>query len=90
VVVMKSTILWDMTPCSPLSCTRRFGGSSGATQRTTRRHIAEDDTLYKYFIQMQITRSHLKSLGRYMRDNKPVLFLEDSYMFSIISESMSI
>jgi hypothetical protein len=83
---MKSIIFWDMTPCSPLSCTRRFGRSyrllcsstlkmeairlatclldgllnysstlkmevirssetSGATQRTTRRHIPEDDTL---------------------------------------------
>jgi hypothetical protein len=26
-VVMKSIIFWDMTPCSPLSCTRRFGGT---------------------------------------------------------------
>jgi hypothetical protein len=25
-VVMKSIIFWDMTLCSPLSCTRRFGG----------------------------------------------------------------
>jgi hypothetical protein len=25
-VVMKSIILWDMTPCSPLSFNRRFGG----------------------------------------------------------------
>jgi hypothetical protein len=24
-VVMKSTIFWDMTPCSPLSCNGRFG-----------------------------------------------------------------
>jgi hypothetical protein len=26
-VVMKSTILWDITPCSPLSVNRRFGGT---------------------------------------------------------------
>jgi hypothetical protein len=26
-VVMKSIIFWDMTPCSPFSCTRRFGGT---------------------------------------------------------------
>jgi hypothetical protein len=26
-VVMKSIIFWDMTPCSLLSCTRRFGGT---------------------------------------------------------------
>jgi hypothetical protein len=26
-VVMKSIIFWDMTPCSPLSCARRFGGT---------------------------------------------------------------
>jgi hypothetical protein len=25
-MVMKSIIFWDMTPCNPLSCTRRFGG----------------------------------------------------------------
>jgi hypothetical protein len=26
-VVMKSTIFWDMTPCSPLRVNRRFGGT---------------------------------------------------------------
>jgi hypothetical protein len=26
-VVMKSIIFWDMTPCSPLSYNRRFGGT---------------------------------------------------------------
>jgi hypothetical protein len=26
-VVMKSIIFWDMTPCSLLSCNRRFGGT---------------------------------------------------------------
>jgi hypothetical protein len=26
-VVMKSTIFWDVTPCSPLSVNRRFGGT---------------------------------------------------------------
>jgi hypothetical protein len=26
-VVMKSIILWDMRPCSPLSSNRRFGGT---------------------------------------------------------------
>jgi hypothetical protein len=72
---LKSIIFWDMTPCSPLSITRRFGGSyrlhlqgrgllnyssilkmeaicssktSGTTQRTTRRHIPEDDTLHNH------------------------------------------
>jgi hypothetical protein len=56
-VVMKSIIFCDMTPCSPLSFNRRFGGTyrlhlqgrrnrfSKLTQRTTRRHIPEDDTL---------------------------------------------
>jgi hypothetical protein len=34
-----------MMPCSVLSGTRRFGGTSGTTQRTTRRHIPEEDTL---------------------------------------------
>jgi hypothetical protein len=28
-VVMKSTIFWDITPCSPLSVNRRFGGTYG-------------------------------------------------------------
>jgi hypothetical protein len=26
-VVMKSTIFWDITPCSPLKVNRRFGGT---------------------------------------------------------------
>jgi hypothetical protein len=75
VVVMKSTIFWDMTPRSPLSFNLRFertyplsechlacwfaepisstlmmeamcsSETSVETQRTTRRHIPEDDTL---------------------------------------------
>jgi hypothetical protein len=44
--MLKSTIFWNMTPCSPLSCTRRSSETSGTTQRTTRRHIPEDDTLH--------------------------------------------
>jgi hypothetical protein len=39
---------WDMTPCSPLSFTRHFRGTSGATQWNTRRHIPEDDTLHNH------------------------------------------
>jgi hypothetical protein len=27
-VVMKSSICWDITPCSPLKVNRRFGGSA--------------------------------------------------------------
>jgi hypothetical protein len=27
-VVMKSTIFWDMTPCSPVNFNRRFGGTN--------------------------------------------------------------
>jgi hypothetical protein len=53
-VVMKSIIFWDMTPCSTLSCTRRIGGTSGATQRTTRRHIPEDDTLQICFYSFNV------------------------------------
>jgi hypothetical protein len=79
-VVMKSTIFWDMTLCSPLSCNRRFGGTyrlhlqgrriisartsrqAGskqaigssetlvATQRTTRRHIPEDNALHVLYL----------------------------------------
>jgi hypothetical protein len=87
VVVLKSIIFWDMTPCSPLSFNRCFGGTyrlhlqgrrnrfpllarwfaepisltlkmeaisssdtSVETQRTTRRHIPEDDTLCLYAV----------------------------------------
>jgi hypothetical protein len=34
-----------MTPCSALSGTRRSSEMSGTTQRSTRRHIPEEDTL---------------------------------------------
>jgi hypothetical protein len=44
-VVLKSIFFWDMTPCSVLSGTRRSSKTSGTTQRTTRRHIPEEDTL---------------------------------------------
>jgi hypothetical protein len=81
---MKRITFWDMTPCSPLSFNRRFGGTyrlhlqgrrnrfskpaskqvastlkmeaisssetSGATQRTARRHIPEDDSLQHYIL----------------------------------------
>jgi hypothetical protein len=68
---VKSTIFWDITPCSPLKVNRHFGGTyrlllqgrrisrarnqresrwqaetSVDTQRTTRRYIPEDSTLY--------------------------------------------
>jgi hypothetical protein len=39
---MKSIIFWDMTPCGPLSWVE--------TQRTTRRHIPEDDNLHENFV----------------------------------------
>jgi hypothetical protein len=55
---MKRIILWDMTPYSPLSCTRSFGGTyrlhlqgrriSSANHRVIRWH-PEDDTLQIYF-----------------------------------------
>jgi hypothetical protein len=57
---MKSIVFWGMTPCSPFSCTRRFGGTyrlhlqgrriisvnQRATQRTKWCHIPKDDTLH--------------------------------------------
>jgi hypothetical protein len=46
-VVLKSIFFWDMTPCSALSGTRRFGGTYLLHLRTTRRHIPEEDTLQK-------------------------------------------
>jgi hypothetical protein len=33
-VVMKSIIFWDMTLCSPLSFSRRFGGTSPPSSRS--------------------------------------------------------
>jgi hypothetical protein len=45
VVVMKSTIFWDVTQCSLLRCSSE---TSVASQQTTRRHIPEDDTLHHY------------------------------------------
>jgi hypothetical protein len=49
-VVLKSIFFWDMTPCSALSGTRHFGGTYRLHlqgQRTTRRHIPEEDTLQR-------------------------------------------
>jgi hypothetical protein len=44
-VVMKSIIFWDMTPCSPFSCNRRFGG----TFRLHLQGLRADWFLLKYF-----------------------------------------
>jgi hypothetical protein len=46
--LLKSIFFWDMTPCSALSCTRRSSETSGTSQRTTRRHIPEEDTLQNH------------------------------------------
>jgi hypothetical protein len=58
---MKSTILWDITPCSPLKVNRRFllgifstlkmeamcsSEMSVDFQQATRRHAPEDSTLH--------------------------------------------
>jgi hypothetical protein len=56
-VVMKSTIFWDITQCSPLKVSRRFGGTlrmvvrwscetSADFQRTTEHFVPEDSTLH--------------------------------------------
>jgi hypothetical protein len=55
------TIFWDITPCSPLSVNRRFGGTyplhfraicssdtSVDTQRTSRRYVPEHGTLHNH------------------------------------------
>jgi hypothetical protein len=59
-VVMKSTVFWDITPCSPLSVKRRFGGKyrlhlhgrrnvqhETSKQAPTRRYMPEVDTLHE-------------------------------------------
>jgi hypothetical protein len=41
-VVMKNTIFWDITPCSPLKVNRRFGGtlpSSGSKNKPSKRPV---------------------------------------------------
>jgi hypothetical protein len=42
-VVMKNTIFWDITPCSPLTVNRRFGG-------TYRLHLKPRNTLHYLYI----------------------------------------
>jgi hypothetical protein len=37
---MKSTIFWDITPCSPLKVNRRFGGTSSACYLFSVRYLA--------------------------------------------------
>jgi hypothetical protein len=64
-VVMKSSIVWDITPCSPLKVNRRFGGTcclhlhgrrisqasrAKQLQRTTRRYIPEYRTLFVFLL----------------------------------------
>jgi hypothetical protein len=48
-VVMKSTIFWDITPCSPLKVNRRFGGKYRLNLQSRRisrpRHQATSFTL---------------------------------------------
>jgi hypothetical protein len=44
---LKSIVFWDMTPCSPLSFNRRFGGTYGLHLQG-RRNIPEDDTLHNH------------------------------------------
>jgi hypothetical protein len=67
-VVMKSSIFWDITPCSPLKVTGRFGGArrldgrrisqarnqreAGSKQATTRRYIPEHGTLHEQIISL--------------------------------------
>jgi hypothetical protein len=51
-----------MTPCSLLSCTRRSSETSGATQRTTRRHIQENDTLHNHHCENLKSYKYLRSL----------------------------
>jgi hypothetical protein len=95
---LKSIIFWDMTPCSLLSCNRRFclppacllvlaeiisstlemeaicsSETSVATQRTTRRHVPEDDTLHNHRC------GNLKSCIRYSQFSVYTQITEVSY-----------
>jgi hypothetical protein len=58
-LIIKSTIFWDITPRTPLSVNRLFGGTyrlhlqgrknkSVDTQRTTRRYIPKDGTIHNH------------------------------------------
>jgi hypothetical protein len=54
--LLKSIFFWDMTPCSALSGTRRFGGTyrlhlqgcRTVSERASKRHIPEEDTLQNH------------------------------------------
>jgi hypothetical protein len=61
-VVMKSSIFWDITQCSPLKFSRRSFETSIDFQRTTGRYISEDRTLNK-IIYLHRTQSFLIFIG---------------------------
>jgi hypothetical protein len=44
-VLMKSSVLWNIMPCSPLKVSQRLGRKSVEIQRTTRRYVPEHRTL---------------------------------------------
>jgi hypothetical protein len=68
VVVMKSTIFWDITLCNPLSVNRRFGGTSFDNQRTTRRYIPEHSTLQTKLCDMEL--EELRGKTEVKRDSR--------------------
>jgi hypothetical protein len=56
-MVMKSTIFWDITPCSPLNVNRRFGGTyynSSPLSSLKDRHSLGVNILYFYILPSMI------------------------------------
>jgi hypothetical protein len=64
---MKSTISWDMTPCSPLSVNRRLGGTyrlhlQGSSEMSVDTHgvISQKMIFFKYNLNLRILNLKLK------------------------------
>jgi hypothetical protein len=62
---IKSTILWDITPCSLLKVNWSFGGTWGVFQRTTHRYIPEDNTLHDHRCEnLKSYKAYINFVGR--------------------------
>jgi hypothetical protein len=60
-VIMKSTIFWDLMPCSPLKANRRFGGTYRL--RLQDRRINKQDSAYSSTLKMEAICSSETSVG---------------------------
>jgi hypothetical protein len=58
-VVMKSAIFWDMTPCSLLSCNRRFWGRYRLHLQGRRNNFSKNQQVSRSVATQQTTRRHI-------------------------------